>query len=262
MPGGATRLLLTVCLMVFLLAPPAWGQLRLLTEISPPAQMMRNGQLTGRTVELVREAMSRMGLELSIKVLPWARAYSMALQGPMVGLFATTRTEEREDMFKWAGPLTRLKWVFYARKDSGLVINTLEDARKVERIGTYRHDAREQFLQRHGFTNLESVNDQKTNLLKLALGRLDLVAGTNLGTLGIARQAEIDPSQFESVFTFKTMDLYLAFSKDVPDKEVALWNRAFESMHNDGAFREIYFRWQPDSALPPRPSQVPGMLLR
>jgi len=220
-----------------------------------------DGKLTGRTVELMREAMRRMELDLPIKVLPWARAYQMALSGPEVGLFATTRTAEREELFKWAGPLTRLQWVFYAKKGGGLTINSLEDAKNVARIGTYRSDAREQFLQRQGFTNLNSVNDQVTNLRKLMLGRVDLVAGTNFGTYGIARKANIDPEEIEVVFAFRTMDLYLAFSLDVPDKEVARWNRTFEAMHDDGAFRRIYQTWQPGSIMPPKPSMAAGVIL-
>lgn len=251
-----------VCaLLLCLWSGPAWAELRLLTEISPPAQMEVDGRLTGRTVELMREAMRRLGLDLPIKVLPWARAYQMALSGPETGLFATTRTAEREALFKWAGPLTRLQWVFYARKGSNLAISSLEDAKKVKRIGTYRMDAREQFLRRQGFSNLESVNDQATNLRKLMLGRVDLVAGTNFGTYGIARKANIDPEQIEEVFAFRTMDLYLAFSRDVPDEQVARWNTTFEAMHDDGSFRRIYQTWQPGSIMPPRPSQAADLIL-
>ena len=55
-----------------------------------------------------------------------------------------------------------------ARKESGIKIDTLEDAKKVKRIGTLREDTRERFLKEHGFTNLESVSDEQEHRASVA----------------------------------------------------------------------------------------------
>jgi L-asparagine transporter-like permease len=41
-----------------------------------------------------------------IRLVPWARGYSIALSKPNVVLFATLRTEQRKGLFQWVGLLS------------------------------------------------------------------------------------------------------------------------------------------------------------
>ena len=63
--------------------------------------------------------------------MPWAQGYTMAQRQPNVALYSTTRTESRENLFKWVGPLATMKWVFFAKAGSGIKISSLDDAKKV-----------------------------------------------------------------------------------------------------------------------------------
>ena len=83
-----------------------------------------------------------------------------------------TYTEDRQNLFKWVGPLATKRDILLARKDSSLSISSLEDAKKVGRIGTLRDDVRGKFLEKQGFTNLEPVSDEQKNAQKLAMGRI------------------------------------------------------------------------------------------
>jgi len=74
--------------------------------------------------------MKRIQNYYEIKSLPWKRAYRYLLEEPNVVLFTVTRTEERETLCNWVGPVASSQLVFFARKDSSLVINRLEDAKK------------------------------------------------------------------------------------------------------------------------------------
>ncbi|MBC9045182.1 ABC transporter substrate-binding protein, partial [Pseudomonas aeruginosa] len=71
---------------------------------------------------------------------PWDRVYQQALSEPGYGVFSTARTPEREDKFKWVGPLAVNDWVLMARGDSSIHLNSLEDAARY-RIGGYKNDA-------------------------------------------------------------------------------------------------------------------------
>ncbi|OEU71116.1 MAG: hypothetical protein BA863_09845 [Desulfovibrio sp. S3730MH75] len=75
--------------------------------------------------------MRQTGQEFPIKVMPWAQGYTMAQRQPNVALYSTTRTESRENLFKWVGPLATMKWVFFAKAGSGIKISSLDDAKKV-----------------------------------------------------------------------------------------------------------------------------------
>ena len=78
----------------------------ILCENDPPAQFRDvEGNLTGYTVELVREIQKRVGNQDEIKMVPWARGYEMIQKYPDVVLFQMSRSAEREKMFNWVGPV-------------------------------------------------------------------------------------------------------------------------------------------------------------
>src|SRR4051812_8515778 len=92
-------------------------RLRLLTEASPPLSMMEGNTVIGSATEKIREIMVRTGTDYSIEQLPWRRALTFSRQHPDVCLFSTTRTPDREHLFKWVGPTDEVAWVLLGRSD-------------------------------------------------------------------------------------------------------------------------------------------------
>mgnify|MGYP001822129594 CR=1 FL=1 len=167
-----------ILLIVILLGsqPTYCEVLTILSENLPPLNYVENGVLVGPSVEIVKEIKKRVGSLEPIQVYPWSRAYKMALEEKNVILFGMTYTKVRHDKFKWVGPLATKRDILVAKKGSGIIINTLEDAKKVNQIGTLRDDTRGRLLESFGFKNLEPVSDEQLNAKKLALGRIDLWA--------------------------------------------------------------------------------------
>lgn len=234
-------LLITLFFLTVQSLPAA--ELTILTENLPPLNYLKDGKLIGPSVEIVQEIQKRVGSTAEIKVLPWSRAYKIALKDENVILFGTTQTESRKDTFKWAGALSTKKDILLARKDSGITLSSLEDARKVTRIGTLRDDTREQLLQSHGFTNLESVSDEQKNAKKLAMGRIDLWAYKKPGYRKVCELAGIDHTLFEEVFHLREIDVSIAFSKQTPDTTVERWRRAYNELLTDGTIKKIRDSW-------------------
>lgn len=225
--------------------------LTIYTEASGDAQMVdENGKLTGSVVELFQELQKRVGNRSIIELVPWARGYKALQENANTILFSVTRTPEREKLFKWVGPVIRAKWYFYAKKGSGIKIQKLEDAKKVTRIGTYKDDAREQFLKQNGFTNLESAPNNEPNFKKLVLNRVDLIVLTNVGAGITAKKAGYTMEDIEVVFEIKSTDLYIAFSSGTSDETVERWRSALGVMKKDGSFKKIYQKWYPGEAIP------------
>ncbi|MGL1863135.1 MAG: transporter substrate-binding domain-containing protein [Pseudodesulfovibrio sp.] len=124
-------------------AHAAEPKLQVITEIAPPASFIdTDGNLTGLAVEIIQAIQQEIGDHTEIQVMPWARGYQELTTNSNVALFSTTRTPARENLFQWVGPLFTTRWIIYARKDSGLRITSLEDAKSIKRIGVYRDDAR------------------------------------------------------------------------------------------------------------------------
>lgn len=211
------------------------AQLYLATEHSPPASMVEDGRVTGFAAEKVHAIMARAGVPYTIEVLPWKRAYSAALERPDACVFSTTRTPERERLFKWVGPTDEADWVLMGRADQLPVVRTLDDARNY-RIGTYNGDARDEYLRARGF-QVDPAPRDAINPRKLLAGRIDLWA------------AVVRPGQtFEQydwagkivpVLAFNKVRVYLACHASMPDMLIDRLNAALETMQRDGSLRRI-----------------------
>ncbi len=235
--------LLATSIFLFSAQPLLSTELTILTENLPPLNYLKDGKLVGLSVDIVKEIQKRTGSYEKIKVFPWARAYSLALKKENVVLFSMTYTEERKGLFKWICPLAIKRDILVAKKDSGISISSLEDAKKVKRIGTIRDDSKERLLKGHGFTNLESVSDEQKNAKKLILGRIDLWVHKEPGLRDVCDLAGIDYNQLEEVFHLREIDLCIAFSKNTSDSIVLRWKNAFKEMLTDGTVQQIRKNW-------------------
>ena len=168
------------------------AELIILTENLPPLNYVKDGELVGPSVDIVKEIQKRVGSDDKIQVYPWARAYKMALEEENVVLFGTTHTKARDKIFKWIGPLATKRDILVAKKGSGIKISTLNEAKKVRHIGTLRDDTRERLLLERGFKNLEPVSDEQLNAQKLILGRIDLWAYKIPGLRTVCELAGVD----------------------------------------------------------------------
>ncbi|BBQ54171.1 hypothetical protein WP2S18C03_32520 [Aeromonas veronii] len=78
--------------------------LNVMTEDYPPFNMQgEGGKIVGLSTEVVEELFKRAGVEYKITLMPWKRAYEDTLSTPNTALYSTTRTPERETLFKWVG---------------------------------------------------------------------------------------------------------------------------------------------------------------
>lgn len=231
--------------LLFLLMPQTLlsAKLTILTENLPPLNFIKDDVLIGPAVDIVTEIQRRLGNHDQIQVYPWARAYNMASEEENIVLFGMARTDVRNDKFHWIGPIAKKRDILAARKSSELKINNLEDAKKVKHIGTLRGDTKEIFLQRHGFTNLVSTHDDKKNVNKLLLGRIDLWATKIPGLKTICRLAGADYNEIVEVYDLRKSEIYITLSKKTSDTVVQAWADAFNDMLEDGTIFEIKAKW-------------------
>ncbi|MBF0229561.1 MAG: ABC transporter substrate-binding protein [Desulfamplus sp.] len=245
-------------LMLILISSSAISaELTIYTEESPTSHYTdKDGKLTGYVYELVVEMQKRMGDTTKIQMVPWARGYNLAITKPNIALFSTTFTEERRNLFKWVGPLFESVWMFYAKAGSNIKMNTLDDAKTLKSIGTYRDDVREQFLKSKGFTNLDTVTDDSLNLKKLMGDRISIWVASSDTAPSIAEKLEIPMDSMEVVFKIPADGLFIAFNKDTSDEIVSKWEKAYNEVRSDGTMEAIYKKWNasmPTYKIPPAP---------
>lgn len=229
--GTAILLLLGLC------ALPARAQPHLYIAAEPsPTAHLEDGHLAGIGPEQMREMMARAGIDYTFDLLPWKRGYALASERPDACILYTTRTPDREALFKWVGPIYEAQWVLMARADSPIKLSTLDDARPYT-IGTYSGDARDQFLRERGF-KVEPAPNDLLNAPKLIHHRIDLwAASVRPGSNTLARHGW--DKQIAPVLTFRRIPVDLACNLKVPDVLVARMNSALDAMRHDGTMRRL-----------------------
>lgn len=219
----------------------ATNELTFTTEESPPYNMLVDGKVVGIATEKVIELMSRAKQPYKIEMLPWARAYLLAMNTPQTCVFSTTRTPEREGKFKWVGPLAYNSWVLYGLADRNIHLSSLEDARSL-RIGTYNSDVRDTYLRSKGFKVDTAVSDT-LNPRKLLLRRIDLWAtGPFEARAQLVANGWTD--QIVPVLTFNRVELYLACNPGISTDVIDRLNAILHAMDNDGSSSAIERKYE------------------
>jgi len=242
------RAFAAVVAAILLSLPPAGRAadypLQFYTEEYPPITFSRAGKAAGLATDIVEEIMRRTGIAAPIEVVPWARAYKLATTGPNVGLFATTRTEEREKLFKWVGPISATTAHFYSRKGAP-IYDTLEQARRAERILIPREWYLQQMLRGLGFTNIHGVATPVEAVKMLAAGRATVMALDDVTLADTLNATGVSAADIQSGGTITQAIQYIAFSRDTPDELVQLFQRTLDTMKADGTYDRIYTKWLP-----------------
>lgn len=231
-----------VCVaMLFCLNCMAYAQeLSLFCEEDKPLQHYNGqGKLTGFTIEIVEEIQKRIGSNSPIQVVPWARGIEMLNNNSNTLLFTMARTPERDSLYQWIGPISSISYGLYAKVDTDVKINSLDDARKVGLIGVYRNDIRDQTLTRLGFTNLDRANSNISSFKKLMVGRIAVYADSKMGVASLAKSAGYQLSDVKMVFHLFDSQLYIAVSKDTNKNIVSRWNETLDEMKKDKSFNRL-----------------------
>lgn len=154
--------------------------LQVVTENWPPFNFENaQGEVVGTATRKVRKILAAAGIEHSIELMPWARAYQIASSEPNVLIYSIYKTSQRGPLFTWYCPLSHSPPIYLYRlaTRTDIQLNDIEGA-KSYLIGVMRNDSIHQMLNQLGFRNEQhlsvSANDD-VNLRLLLAGRVDLM---------------------------------------------------------------------------------------
>ncbi|MGV8094180.1 MAG: substrate-binding periplasmic protein [Mangrovibacterium sp.] len=220
--------------------------MQIYTEPYPPLSFRdKNGEIKGYGTDIVKEIMKRNQIYYEINLSSWSNGYQLALNHPNFCLFTMDRTEIRENLFQWVGPIgTNTTW-FYTKTGSGISISSMADARNLGSIGTVSSWFSTQYLQNQGFTNLVYDSDPNVLTEKLMKGQLDAFVCTDITFPDILAELGYDYSEVKSAFSLMSSDFYIAFSKTTSTGTVAQWQSALQAINNDGTLDAIKQKWFP-----------------
>ena len=237
------RNLLLFCLVSGSAAAASVDDIVFMTEQYPPYNFEEDDRLRGIAVDTLALMLQRAGSKQTredIKLLPWARGYKRVLSEPDTCLFSTTRTEEREHLFKWVGPIAPESVGLIARKERNIKIDSVEDIKK-HNIGTIRNDVAEHYLIDAGISldDLQRVAETILNIKKLNRGRIDLWAYDENVAMWELKANGFNPANYESVHVLGHKDQYFAFHKGTSDSVIVKLQAALDTLKADGEYQKI-----------------------
>lgn len=157
--------------------------------------------------------------------------YGLAQDKENTVLFSTTRTEARENLFKWVGPITPTRVSVVAKKDRNIKISSFDDF-AAYKIGAVREDIGELLLKRNGVSTdkIQKINSSKIAARMLVANRIDMWAYEESVAYWNLKDEGQNLGDFEVVFVLEESDLYFAIQKDTDDTLVSRLQSALDSV--------------------------------
>lgn len=219
----------------------------MLTEENAPFNYTENGTVKGIAVDLIVAAMRDAGHAVSpadIQVLPWARAYDAARSQPGTLLFSMARTQERERLFAWVGPIYKAQIGLVAPRSRDIRVTSPAQLSAYS-IATVRDGAPEQLLVKAGVPEqrLDRGNGIEANLKKLVAGRVDMVAFNIPAVMyNLAKLGE-DPADFSVVYVLGELDLQYAFHTATDPDLLRGVQAALDRIRSSGGYEAVVRRY-------------------
>ncbi len=211
----------------------------LFTEQLPPYNMTVNDKpfahseddITGLCVDIVKEIFKSAAVPYKMKLRNWSYGISRVTRSANNGIFCTARTAERENQFKWVGPITNSNAVLFAKPNSKIKLDTVEDARKYK-IGGYKDDFMSEYFVTNNF-DISLVNNDVMNPSRLKQGSIDLWVADELSGPYVASDAQ-NIDDLTKVLTLNSTPMYIAFNLETPDAIIKKLQKALKAARASG----------------------------
>ncbi|KPQ20454.1 MULTISPECIES: substrate-binding periplasmic protein [unclassified Halomonas] len=182
------------------------------TEDYPPFNYAsEQGQIIGSATKVLRTALRSADIDAEFRLLPWARAYTAARLREQHCVYSTTRTAEREPLFRWAGPLAVNEWAAFRLTGRDIKVSSTDELANF-RVGSFREDAVGNYIAAQGIKVLRARNERE-NLARLSAGLVDIIVTGKATGEYLANAQDV---ALTHLFTFYRAPLYLACHPSVP----------------------------------------------
>ncbi|MDC0255549.1 ABC transporter substrate-binding protein [Bacteriovoracales bacterium] len=203
-------------------------------------------KIEGISIELLEATHKELGVNKNrknYKLAPWARGYKAAQKsGKMNVIFSTTRTGEREPMFKWFGPVAPTKISLFGKAGIGSV--KAGDIRKHKSAGI-RGDIGILLLQSKDKAfkvpknKIVALAKVKAMFKNVAKGKTKFFAyEENVAKFSMAG-AGFKLSDFEVAHTLQVNELWYAVNKSVDDATVQAYQDALDKVKGTSAVKAV-----------------------
>lgn len=232
-----------MALLCLLISPMAQtNEYRIVTEEWAPYNYIDNGQVTGIAADIVKAIMDITGDNFEFAVLPSMRTRRILQTQPKTIMNALFRTNEREALYKWVGPILEVSIHPYQLAAGTQPVRSRQQLLSASTITTRHAGLVPELLESQGFSNLDKAATTSIQLYRMLLaGRANIILGdTEAGVAYYTRQLGVRLGALRQIpVEIIRAPLYIAFSPDCDDELVAAWAGALEQLRHSGELARI-----------------------
>lgn len=222
-------------------------EIKVVTEYLEPYQIKKpDGGLGGFSTEVVEALFKLTKDQAKIQVMPWARAYEVALHEPNILIYSMARTKMREDKFHWVGALKEERLYFWGLKKNYTKTDYKVSALKSLKIAASRNSNTAQYLMAQDFSNIYQLANERQNMKMLFINRVDLILATQITIETRAKSLGYNFDELQRLNEVAALNnkLSIAFSLNTSPKLIKKYQLAFQQLVTDGQLEKLKEKWQ------------------
>jgi polar amino acid transport system substrate-binding protein len=222
-------------------------EIKVVTEFLEPYQIKNSdGTLGGFSTDVIK-ALFEITKDLAvIEVMPWARAYEIALHQPNTLIYSIAHTKIREKKFHWIGALKEERLYFWGLKKHYTKTDYEVLALKNYKIAVSRNSNSAQYLLAQEFSNIYQLANERQNMNMLFVDRVDLILATQITIKTRAKSLGYDFTELQRLNEVAALNnkLSIAFSMGTPAVRVKQYQIAFQQLVDNGKLAKLKAKWQ------------------
>ncbi|PKL59807.1 MAG: ABC transporter substrate-binding protein, partial [Methanomicrobiales archaeon HGW-Methanomicrobiales-4] len=186
-----------------------------LTEGYYPYTFREDGVAKGISVDILQYIFSRYDIDVPDDHFvfdTWEDVYKRTLTRNGTALCIMARSPERENLFRWAGPIDKTPIVIFCLRESADMFRNISPSDM--KLGTITDDIAATALINAGGRNIVYSSDPRELITMLESGVIDGWVYASMPGYQRINQYASDPSSIVPVQTLKTYDFYFAFNQN------------------------------------------------
>ena len=199
----------------------------------------------GFSVELLHLMWQQMSESpKKIHFFPWARAYYIAQTKTNTVLFATSRTPDRENMFKWVCPISESNVVLVHRKTDRFNLASAINPEKVT-IGVVRADIAEEIViaKMQSRVQLIKAGNIEQTLQLLKAGKVDMIAAYEPVLYNAMERLGVAQADYKKDMVLQRMTDCYAFNRSTSDSVILQYQQALTAVRQTPKYAELKKRY-------------------
>lgn len=221
--------------------------LRVVTERMPPYNYQdKNDELVGVGTVVTKALLEQLALDSKIEIMPWARAYRLALNEPNILIYSIAKTPAREKLFHWLGGYTTIDMNLFAIDNGtgqqGFNIKRLTN----KNIGVLRDSSLADYIRRHedlGRANISKAVSYELLYKMQQRNRLDFILAPKMIVSYFDDKYGTDPKNHpKPVYRMPDpyqLEIHLALSLTTPEATVKRVRQAMAQLRESGKLDKI-----------------------